>query len=604
MGKIVFVNAFEYGYLGTRLLAAYLRQCGHVTHNILLGTNGKVATEEKEQLPESYEGYQQFRQGKILVHANMAQPLTNRELDGLEKVLGEESPDIIGFSARSTHNYLVPVLVPIFRRAAPHALLVAGGFGPTLEPEVYLDGGFDVVVRGDGEEALRELAECREEGNMERARLIAGTWWASSWGGEHNSLRDQEKNLSKYPQLLWGDDFFTVIAKGKILRRYDPIAHWKGYITYFGRGCTGRCSYCSGGQWVSLYRSEGCKAYPRRNRNILDVIKECENCPESVTKIAFSDEFWALPLAKTKEFFSLYKERVGKPFSAYLSYSQMVKHKDVFELAVDAGLQFTGIGFQTGSARLSRECYRRELHADLLVEYAYMLFENFIQCCAQFIGGNCYETEEDFYETIKLVRRLPFSLETPYLLDVEVIRLRPHPKTPITVIAPRVVSNPMSARDWLFRAVILNLARLLDETGVADVMNNEKYKADPFLLKAFYLETLHRMQIAYFEDMREKGVGGDWIFYGAGQQFNLSVRFFDTLKPRAIMVDRAFLPASRSINGIPVYATEDIVCDRDGNTEFMIFANPSYYMAKNLLRRHGVARERIHCCELDLSNLM
>ena len=127
MGKIVFVNAFEYGYLGTRLLAAYLRQCGHVTHNILLGTNGKVATEEKEQLPESYEGYQQFRQGKILVHANMAQPLTNRELDGLEKVLGEESPDIIGFSARSTNNYLVPVLVPIFRRAAPHALLVAGG---------------------------------------------------------------------------------------------------------------------------------------------------------------------------------------------------------------------------------------------------------------------------------------------------------------------------------------------------------------------------------------------------------------------------------------------------------------------------------------------
>lgn len=87
MGKTVFVNAFEYGYLGTRLLAAYLQRLGHETHNILLGSNGKVATDTQNLLTESYEGYQQLRQGKIVVHANMARPLTEKDLLSLESVL-------------------------------------------------------------------------------------------------------------------------------------------------------------------------------------------------------------------------------------------------------------------------------------------------------------------------------------------------------------------------------------------------------------------------------------------------------------------------------------------------------------------------------------
>lgn len=601
MGKTVFVNAFEYGYLGTRLLAAYLQRLGHETHNILLGSNGKVATDTQNLLTESYEGYQQLRQGKIVVHANMARPLTEKDLLSLESVLREETPDIIGFSARPTNNYLVPILVPIFRRAAPGALLAAGGFGPTLEPEIYLDGGFDVVVRGDGEEPMRELAICKDAGDMEAARCIANTYWSEKWGKARNNLRDQEKELSKYPPMLWGDAFFTVIANGRIRRYYDPLAHGKSYITYFGRGCTGRCSYCSGGQWISLYRDEGRKAYPRRNRNILDVVRECEKCPESTRMIMFSDEYWALPTAKTQEFFTLYKEKVGKPFSAYLGYEQMVNNKELFELVVDAGLQYTGIGFQTGSARLSRQCYQRELHADILVEYAHMLFTNYIHCCSQFIGGNCYETIEDFNETINLVRRLPFSMELPYLCDVEVIRLRPHPKTPITIIAPRVVSDPMPAREWLFRALILNFARFSDENTLIKLMDNKKFIEDPFLLKDLYIATLMDLQRKHFEKLREEGAGKDWIFYGAGKQFSLSGSFFNALKPRAIMVDREFSPEQKMLHNIPVVYTEDIMRDMDRETRFLVFALPSFPLAKKLLRGYGVSRSNIHCCELNLS---
>lgn len=36
MAKIVFINAYETSYLGTRILASYMLKLGHKVHNILL----------------------------------------------------------------------------------------------------------------------------------------------------------------------------------------------------------------------------------------------------------------------------------------------------------------------------------------------------------------------------------------------------------------------------------------------------------------------------------------------------------------------------------------------------------------------------------------
>ena len=160
MSKMVFVNAFEYTYLGTRILASYLKQFGHETHNILLGCDsGRYVS----TLQEKHHGYLALWRGKLTSNIANIFPLTDKDYEELEKIAREEQPDIIGFSARSTNNHLIPHLVPVFRRAAPKALLVAGGYGPTLEPELYLDGGFDVIVRGDGEEALLELVNCHKK---------------------------------------------------------------------------------------------------------------------------------------------------------------------------------------------------------------------------------------------------------------------------------------------------------------------------------------------------------------------------------------------------------------------------------------------------------
>lgn len=159
MAKIVFINAYETSYLGTRVLASYMIKCGHSVHNILIGTGEYIGIDEPL---EQHEGYQGYTRGKLIVNKATKYKIDKKDTDLLARILEAEHPDAIGFSARSTNNWLIPVLVPVFQASAPQAILIAGGFGPTLEPELYLQGGFDCVVRCDGEEALAELMACVE----------------------------------------------------------------------------------------------------------------------------------------------------------------------------------------------------------------------------------------------------------------------------------------------------------------------------------------------------------------------------------------------------------------------------------------------------------
>lgn len=602
MSKMIFVNAFEYTYLGTRILASYLKQSGHETHNILLGCDsGRYVS----TLQEKHHGYLALWRGKLTSNIANIFPLTVEDYAELERILLEEQPDIIGFSARSTNNHLIPHLVPVFRRAAPQALLVAGGYGPTLEPELYLDGGFDVVIRGDGEEALLELVNCHEKKDWETAVTLSNTVWSKDFGGHCNSMRDQEKDLEKYPPQLYGHEYFTVIAEGSVKRHFDPVIKDVTYTTYLGRGCTGKCTYCSGGQWRSLYKLDNKKSYPRRNRNYLDVINECASIPENIKFIFFMDEFWSMSKKSSAEFFSLYKDKVNKNFFAYLHYEQMVEDKKLFALAIDAGLSYTGIGFQSGSENMLRNYYGRRPQHEIMLEYAHMLFDNFIACTAQFISGNCYETWEDFLQTVDLARQLPFNPELPDLMDISVSRLRPHPKTPLTIIAPRVVTDPMPANEWLYRAMIIYLANKMEQEDLNEIMSMRMFKRDALQLIDFYRGWIYRTQRQHFEKLVAEGQEHDWIFYGAGENYLRNKNFFASLKPRAILVDRAYLPAEKDIQGTPIVCTEDFFAENnyDKDSRFLSFilsTNYGYPVSKKLMHSYNVPRNNIHSCEIDV----
>jgi len=600
MAKIVFVNAFEHTYIGTRVLAAYLRKFGHKTHNILLGHDGSAFSTE---LHEDYHGVMSLYYGQIALRKYNNHPLSLYDLKNLEIILKEECPDIIGYSARSTNNHLIKSISPILRQSMPHALLVAGGFGPTLEPNLYLNNNFDVVIRGDGEEALLELATYYDKQDFESLIKIENTYWNKKYGECHNPIRNQERDLEKYPPQLYGHDSFTLISNDIVKRNYDPAVDGSIYFTYLGRGCTGKCTYCSSGQWTSLYRKEGKKAYPRRNRNFYSVLSECSSLPENIKQIGFVDEFWSMNKKQTLEFFTLWKEKINKPFWAYLQYEQMVRNKDLFELVVDAGLANTGMGFQTGSSEFLKKYYDRNPQFDIMIEYAHMLFNNYILCESQFIQGNCYETYDDFLETIQLIRKLPFDIEQPLLMHIAISRLKPLPKTPLTLIAPRVLTDPMNTNEWLYRSVLMYLANKMDKEMHEEIMSIKLFRENAMLIYDFSRSWLYREQKKYYNKLiEENSKNNDWIFYGAGEIYHNNKKFFESFNVHAILIDKQYYKNEKKVDGIPVISTEDFFKhEHDDSINYLVLRNPAYHLSRKLLRTYHVDRKKIHACEININ---
>ena len=286
MARICLISLYEVNYMGTRCLASWLQMHGHKTLNIFF----KDMNWTYHDTPvEEHRGYQYVQGGQLVRSGWDISPYSQTEVQLLRQAIADFTPDMVGLSARSPYDALAFDLISSFRQAAPSALLVAGGYGPTLRPEAYLQHGFDVVVRGDGEEALLELADNLT--NRSFCRVVANTSWLDSQSSIpiHNPLRPQEKNIDKYPPPLHGDPYCSFIDKDTLYKQCDPLGASSVtfttkavYSTFISRGCTGRCTYCSGGQWADLYKKSGSRAYKCRIRDTHQVLKELKEIDKNI----------------------------------------------------------------------------------------------------------------------------------------------------------------------------------------------------------------------------------------------------------------------------------------------------------------------------------
>lgn len=600
MAKVAFVNMYEANALGPRVLAAWLRRNKHETHNFLFKD---IFWIEQKTPQESHLGYQFVQNARLLLSGYDVRPFSSREIELLVAAIADYKPDVLGFSARSANNVHLPRIAPALREGAPGALLVAGGYGPTLDPERYLDAGFDVVVRGDGEEALLELADgCKQPSQLLQVR---NTSWKRGNVCIHNPLRAQEKNIDKYPGPLYGDRYFTFIDDNVLRKSFDPTAQSGIYCTFFGRGCIGKCTYCSGGQWSALYKKDKHTVYKRRNRDIDTIISELKEKTKNINKYVYLlDEYFVLSTEKAREFFIKYRDHIKIPFFTFLNYEQMLTHRDLFELVLDAGLDHTGVGMQAGSERLARTLYNRSIKNDIYLEYINILFENNVSTGVNFIGGNSCETEEDFDASLKIIKQIPFSISDPKKNFLVNIRLKIHPHTPIASLAPQLVTNPMPASEWYYRAMLMECRRILDDDEFAELRARRVFQTDPVALKTFYDERLFAKQRSYFSAqiarLQSQGAARDTVFYGCGDLYNYNKTFFAGLSPKAILVDSAHMPSGvRSMDGIPLVATEDFMRETP-DVSVLIFSLEATRMQRKLVRTWGMKNENI----LTITNIL
>lgn len=151
------------------------------------------------------------------------------------RLLEERAPDVVGLSVMTFQRGTARRIVALIRSIRPGALIVIGGYDPSLAPEAWATAasGVDVIVSGEGDITFRELLRALERG--EGPSGVAGL-----------SYRDGDAFVRTPPRPVsaLGDDVKPPRREARVLGGYTLLGRPIDVVET-SRGCTYDCSFCS-----------------------------------------------------------------------------------------------------------------------------------------------------------------------------------------------------------------------------------------------------------------------------------------------------------------------------------------------------------------------
>ncbi len=325
-------------------------------------------------------------------------------------------------------SFLTPQLWDIYRVVSPirekfkdRVILMAGGPHPTGDPEGTLRMGFDLVIRGEGEETIIEFLE----------KIIGDEDYFSVKG---LSLLDEN-----------GNAFSTGHREPINLDRYVPfsIRYGKFNPIEISRGCPFACHFCQ------TPRIFGTNPRHRSVEKILEYVKIMKD--RGLTDIRFiapsifsygSLDGKTINLELLETLFREVREVIGPEGRVFIgTFPSEIRPEQVKEETLELIKKYGNnrnitIGAQSGSDRMLELIHRGHTVSDVYNAVSTARRLGFT-VNVDFIFGLPFETEEDIDETIKVIEDL---------IDNDV-RIHAHsflplPQTPLARFKP----NPISAK--------------------------------------------------------------------------------------------------------------------------------------------------------------
>ena len=308
----------------------------------------------------------------------------------LENILKKHEKVIVAISFFTTQLWEIYKIIKNLRKKFDNKpLFIAGGPHPTGDPLGTLKMGFDIVVRGEGEETLIELL--KKIDNDEDYRSVKGIAFIDEDGEYHYTGRRSPIDLDKYPPFA--------IKHNK----FGPIE-----IT---RGCPFVCYFCQTPHIFGAkvrHRSIGkiCEYVEiMKNKNLTDI--------RFITPNAFSygSDGKTLNIDKLEKLLINIKEIVNPNGRIFIgSFPSEVRPEHVTEEMIELILKYADndnliIGAQSGSERILELCHRGHTVEDVYKAVELTLKAG-LKANVDFIFGLPGKTEEDIRLTIKVMSDL------------------------------------------------------------------------------------------------------------------------------------------------------------------------------------------------------
>lgn len=287
----------------------------------------------------------------------------------------------------------------------PKILLVGGGPHPSSIPERTLREikGFDIVVRGEGEETVREIAERLLMGYT--IDTVKGLCYRK--GEEIIRTPDREffKDLDSLPFPAW--EYFD-------MKRYS-VFHLTGndhvsvYALLSSRGCPNVCTFCDSHTIFSR------KFRARSAKNIFEEVMFLHKM-YGMVEFDFVDDLFTVQKARVLEFCRLIKESEIR-FRWMANARVNVVDREMLQAMSGAGCTRVDFGVETGDLNV-RKLMRKNITDEQIQQAHKITHEVGISTGTFTMVGNLGETKDSVKLTVKLLKEIGddvmVSIACPY----------------------------------------------------------------------------------------------------------------------------------------------------------------------------------------------
>jgi anaerobic magnesium-protoporphyrin IX monomethyl ester cyclase len=296
-------------------------------------------------------------------------------------------------------NYLTKMCLTNMREAAFEmgrqakklgCSVIVSGSDSADHYEKYFPHGVDYVIRGEGEETLKELLLTLEKGGDVSG--VNGIAYIKSGQTQVTPARSVLRDLDKLPLPAW--DLVDMDQYRKI---------WKKHHGYFSlniattRGCPFKCNWCAKPIYGNRYNS-------RSPKHVVDEI-------EWLLKMYQPDHFWmcddifGLKPGWIREFSRIVKERNLTFRYKIQSRADLLVEEDIIEALAQSGAETVWVGAESGSQKIL-DAMDKGTTIQQIEEATRLMKSKGIKVAFFLQFGYPGETQEDINETIRMVLSL------------------------------------------------------------------------------------------------------------------------------------------------------------------------------------------------------
>jgi anaerobic magnesium-protoporphyrin IX monomethyl ester cyclase len=319
--------------------------------------------------------------------------------DQLADRLKQESPDAVGLAATTLGMPALYKTAEICRSSSSDVKIIAGGFGPTLEPEKTLKecSAIDVLGLGECEETIVALVKCLEvKGDLSSVKGIA-------FKGADGFIKTPDRAVVEdldsipFPNLKLLEPDFSAYHGVHGNHRGIKLPN---AVIMGSRGCPHRCIFCCNAGKRPRFRSA---------KNIVDEIEMYRKDYGIKSVQLYDNEFIGMNEHQNKWVRELCQEIISRGMDdlGYMCQGRCSRFVDVetLEMMRLAGFRWIWWGVESGSQKVLDRVKK-----DLKIEDVYQSFDLAKQVgiySLMFIMvGLPGETKEDVKKSAKIIKEI------------------------------------------------------------------------------------------------------------------------------------------------------------------------------------------------------